>query len=425
MNVAAGPSLGARCAAAVLVAVLGTRLVGQDLPPAQPAQPATPPQNPGLLPGQLPTAGPQGQLPVVGRGTAAGPGRVDRPPPNPNDSTWTQLTTPSFAGFPVFPSRLSGYGGYPRSSAAPGLGPVVPRLLASAAPEPPGWPKWARLRDREALPFGPDAALLVRNADRVWWRSEPDAAFVPLFFHDKIVPVRAGAEVQVRHVGEFELLFHDGGRWIALGPADLHIAQMTETEVVGELRSFTRLRLHGSQRAHTLVLPDGSRLRMPPTPLAPAPGSVDAKAALPLPLPPPMLALLGGTAQESADPGGPGFVLLDRADEPGWLGGRLSLFNPGPREVTVTGPLGETKVAPGHRIWLFLRPSEAPVPAGVAAGDAVAALDGAAMRLQAAVDTTVSWCGARIRLSAGCAARFQPIQGRPFDSPATSRPKLP
>ncbi len=422
MNAAAGPSIGARCAAAVLLAAAAARLVGQELP----TRPVPQQQNPSVVPGQLPAAGPQGQLPVVGPGTTSPnvPGRVDRPLPNPNDSTWTQLTAPSFSGFPVFPSRLSGYGGYPRSGAGPGLGPVVMPLVP-APPEPPGWPKWARLRDRAALPFGPETALLVRNADRVWFRSEPESAFVPLFFHDKIVPVRAGAEVQVRHVGEFELLLHDGGRWIALGAADLRVAQMTETEAVCEVRSFTRLRVHGSQRAHTIVLPDGSRLRMPPTPLAPTAGSADGKPALPLSLPPPMLALLGGATKGAADPGGPGLVLLDRADEPGWLGGRMSLFNPGPREVTVTGPLGETKVPSGHRIWLFLRPSEAPVPAGVAAGDAVAALDGADMRLQAAVDTTVSWCGARIRLSAGCNARFLPIQGRPFESSATTRPKLP
>jgi hypothetical protein len=179
--------------ACATVLALCVAVVGQQ--PQQ--QPAPMPTLPGAQQGQQ---GQQGQPGNGRQGTAEQQGPVIDPRPrDPIDPTWTRLQQArQFQGFPVFPTRLSGYGAYPSSGTPPsGFVPVLP----PAGPEVADWPGWLRLRGREALPYSPEVALLVRHTDRVWWRRDPEAAFVPLFFHDKIGALRAGSEVQVRQAG--------------------------------------------------------------------------------------------------------------------------------------------------------------------------------------------------------------------------------
>lgn len=365
------------CAGLVFVAVAGAQV-----PPETPNAPQQPSGRTG--PGQ----------PVEPQS----PG-IDRPPRDPIDPVWSRVQPGRFQGFPVFPSRLSGYGNYPSLGGAPGDRTQVLPTLPPAGPEVADWPGWVRLRGRVALPYTPENALLVRHADRVWWRKGGDDAFVPLFFHDKFASLGAGGEVQVRHAGEFELLLHSSGRLIAQGPTQLHIDAMDGESVAITVRELTRLRLQVLRRAHSLVLPDGSRLSVAaPDPDAPA----DQPAS------------------------GPLVVLIDRAEEPGWYGGRATVFNAGPRAVSLTNAFGETVLPPGHRLSLFLRPPVSPVPGDVVTGDASASLDGDALRLDAPQGGAVSWCGARFQLPPGGTVRFVPMQGRPFEpTPGDQQSKTP
>ncbi|MBL9078683.1 MAG: hypothetical protein JNL08_14330 [Planctomycetes bacterium] len=314
-------------------------------------------------------------------------------PRDPLDPVWGTLPRPSFDGFPVFPSRLSGYGGYPQPARPlqPGQLPTVQfppglmPLLPVAAPEPPGWPAWVRLAEREPLPFAPDRALLVQNSDRVWWRGTTDEPFVPLFFHDKLRALEPGAEVEVRQSGEFELLLHTSSRVVATGPTELRLVAMDAGHVELDLRSFTRLRVQARDRDHVLRLPDGSRL----------------EAAAPAP--------------DEAAPG-PVLLLLQRADEPSRYGGRATIFNIGARPVRWVHAFGTTTLEPDHRVTMFLRPPAIAVGAGLAelGGRAEPTSGGRALDFRGADDAELSWCGARFQVGAGSVLRLDAGQGAPF-----------
>ncbi len=346
------------------------------------AQQAQPPQQPTVPPvfGSYPQPAPQ--EPARPRPPGLDPLPIDRMEPS-----WNRLlqTPAAFQGFPVFPSRLTGYGAYPSSPGA-ALLPLVTPPFGEPAEQVADWPSWLRVRGRAPLPYRPDTALLVRHSDRVWWRATPEDAFVPLYFHSKISAIAAGAEVRVHQTGEFELLLHDSGRVMAQGPTQLRVAELGATEVKLEVPELTRLRVFGYRRVHSLRLPDGSTLSLPPE-------------------------------VPDGEIGGPTQVLLERVDEPAWFGGRAFLFNAGPRDVTLVNALGTTKIPAGHRVTLFLQPSAIPLPAGVDAGQAAASRAGPVLQVDATIAGDVSWCGARFHLPAGGAMRFDPIQGSPFDPP--------
>jgi len=377
------------CLPCVVLLFGGLLPAGSQFPqfPQQPQQPQDPtaPRPPAAF-GQQPA----GTEPVPPRPQTPA---IDRQQRDRLDSAWSQLSQQPFQGFPVFPSKLSQYGAYPLPNAAGGQIPFLLSLPPSE-PEVANWPSWVRLREREPLPFKPENVLIVRNADRVWWRKNASMAFVPLFFHAKLEVAGVGAEVQVRQSGEFELLLHDSGHVIAMGPTELAVTASDATKVAIDVRSFTRLRLHGNRREHAFRLPNGSMLTLPAVP-------------------------------EDTDTPGSIVVLLDRVEEPGWFGGRANVFNAGPRDVTLTDALGTTTLPPGHRLGIFLRQPGAPIPAALDAGDAIARREGPAIHLQDTDGGAVSWSGARFTLGAGGAVRFDPLLGSPFDPPAPAETPRP
>ncbi len=315
---------------------------------------------------------------------------IDQRPPQPRlwlDPAWSRMPRQAeFEGFPVFPSRLSGYGAYP----VPGQGdPGAIPLLPVAPPETPGWPGWLRLRQRDALPFADDLALLVQHADRVWWRREPDDAFVPLYFHDKLRTLPVGAEIEVRQAGEFELLLHTSSRVVALGPTELRLAALTEATVEIDVRRFTRLRVQTSKRDHLFRLPNGSELRI---------GAVPAEG----------------------EPSGEVLVLLYRAEEPSRFGGRATLFNAGSRSVRWQDAYGTHVLPPSHRLTMFLAPVPAPIPAGLVEHGSQGAAAGVALDFPGSDGAALSWCGARFEVGPGRTLRLDPLQGAPF---AAARPQ--
>ncbi len=338
-------------------------------------------QEPGGYPPSTTTpAAPQGQ------GQNPNPGTRPR---DPLDPVWQRPTPPPpFRGFPVFPSRLQGlYPTAPGTGAAGGVTPLAPGLFPfgrlgveplPADDEPAGWPAWARTRDRAPLPFAPDLALLVRNSDRVWFTTGGDEPFVPLFFHDKLRTLSVGGEVQVRQSGEFELLLHSSTRLQARGPNHVRLVALAEDAVEVECRQLTYLRVQASTRRHRVSLPDGSRLEFQAT------------------IEEPMRCDL----------------VLQRADEPAWLGGRATITNFGDNTVDWVHCAGVSKVEPGQQVTFFLQPPTGFVAAPLAATAVSTEKSGEVVLCRAeGAPGNVTWCGARFEVPAGASVRLDPQQG--------------
>jgi hypothetical protein len=334
-----------------------------------------------------------------------------------------------FTGFPVFPSRLAQFGAYPAAAggvpgaaspiANPLLGGSLQGLLGGAAPPPTGrlpisplqallgpagagqfpglagllggglpaaeatdgWPAWASLRGREPLPFAEDLGLLVRHGDRVWWQPPEEEASIPLYFHDKFRTLRAGALVEVKQQGEFEVLLHVTTRIVCRGQTRLRVEELAPDRVRLALPTLSRVQLRGQSRSHEFLLPDGSRL------LFPAASGPDAGAC---------------------------DVLIERPPEPGWLGGRAVMFNSGQRDVQWVHATGTTTLPPGHRLAFFLTPPTAPMTPSFVADGGTPEFQNGQVSVQAADGAVVRWSGARFTLPAGAVLQIDPLQGDPF-----------
>ncbi|MFN6192591.1 MAG: hypothetical protein ACK5BN_02060 [Planctomycetota bacterium] len=351
-------------------------------------------------------AGPMGQMGMAGRqpgliGQPANPQQGLRLPGarNPFQVQWGQPQSLQLgAGFPVFPSQLSALFGVMSPSGAanvPGLGKLL--LPSGPAPaEPPGWPAWVRTRGREPLPFAPDVGLLIRHAERVWWRPDAGEPFVPLAFHDKLRTLSAGAEVEVRSVGEFELLLHSSTRLSARGPTQLRVQKLGADDVVLIAAKLTWLRFAASGRSHDIELPGGHRVRIAPPPPATVPSF--------LPSPVPLATALPGVTD----------LVLARADEPGWLGGRATISNLGTTEVTFVHATGEIALPPRHRLAFFLATAGDAVPTALTAVDVEKAVAGPVVVYRAETAGKVAWSGAEFSLPPGARLRLDPQQGAPF-----------
>jgi hypothetical protein len=334
------------------------------------------PQGPGQQPGQQP-----GQYPVGGFVRPPLEQAPAQAPPWANPFSPPDTGIAPFQGFPTFPPALGGYGGYPQPPRAlvtppePGAGAAPPPLL----PEPPAWPSWLLVRATEPVPFGPDRAVLMRSADRVWFRTPDEEAFVPLYYFDKMRGIPAGTEIEVRRSGEFQILCHDGSRLYSFGPADLKVAALEEARVRLEWRSLTHLRIVCRNRPHEIALPDGSTVR---------------------------------TAAEQ-DSAGPVDLRLERRD------GRVSVFNAGVRAASLVTPFGEQPLEPGSRAFLLLVPPDPAVPAPLSHVGIAAERRGRELLCRGAEGGEVTWCGARFDLPAGTTLLLDPLQGSPFDTPPT------
>lgn len=397
--------------AAMALLVSPGRVVGQIQTPQIPQSPTQQqpqqPQQPGNTGPQDPAALQQPGLPPLG---APLPGSQQADPfysmsplsslRQRMESRWTEPQAQAFQGFPVFPSQLAGYGSYP-GFGLPTLGVGLPP--GPAPDEPPGWPAWARTRDKTALPFAPELALLIRHADRVWQRANAEEPFVPLFFHDKLRTLEAGAAVEVRQTGEFELLLHKSTRLIARGPSGVELVKMTAAEVQLRIVSLSWLRIVVSARDHVIDLPGGSSLQI----AAPAAAGAAGTPTF-LPLPVPMTAPMPGVTD----------LVLTRAAEPAWLSGRATLTNLGSTDVRWRHAGGEVVLPPSHRLTFFLASGQQQLPAGLEVSGASSELVDGAMVCRAQGPGRATWCGAGFELPAGAALRLDPQQGRPFDPPA-------
>jgi len=378
----------------------------------QPALPSSPSLgDPSALQGGQGGATAQPQNPAFPAGTANSgqvPGLLPSPyGVEPVNSIWVlPRNLPTFQGWPVFPSQLSGYGAYTNAGAPPtalqegDAKPSLPLLpfspgFAEVPPEPPpGWAGWSRIEGAPPLPFAPDLGLLVRHAERVWWRADAEEPFVPLPFHDKLRVVRAGAAVEVRQAGDFELLLHDSTRLSASGSTALQIVQLAADGVRIDVGRLTWLRLGAVGRAHTLLLPDGSTVAIAATKPA------DGEAAF-VPSPSPTTPPAAGVTD----------LVFERTDEPAWLGGRATISNLGTTEVTWRHRAGDVVLAPMHRVTFFLTAGAAPIASEVVVTGGSAERDGARTVCRAPTGGTAAWSGARFELPPGGSVVFDPLVG--------------
>lgn len=377
--------------------MLGLALL--SLAPRAPMQ--QPPGAPGSQGGMNPAASTQDPWSAPPPTTAPQYPGVLAPVGDPANSVWALPRAPgAFAGWPSFPSQLSGYGSYPAAAPgadgaavdAPELAALLPFLLGSAKAVPPaaGWPGWSLPKGRAGLPYAPDLGLLVRHSDRVWLQAGPGEPFVPLPFHDKLQLVRAGAGVEVRRIGEFEVLLHDSTRLFARGPTAVRIDELAASTVRIDLRGFTWLRVGAVGRAHAIALPDGSTLRIAGG--APAEGAPAYR-----PSPSPVTWPQRGVAD----------LLLQRADEPGSYRGRATMTNLGAVPVVWHHAGGETVLDQGHRVAFFLEPP------GPRIGDALELVacseesQGARTVCRSPGGGTAAWSGARFSVPAGGTVVFE------------------
>jgi hypothetical protein len=298
-------------------------------------------------------------------------------------SIWSDRVSAPQQGFPTFPSSLGGYGGLfpppPQLFAAPSLPEFLPAPIP-AEPQPPDWPSWVRLRSNAQLTYQADRALLVRSSDRVWFRTPSEDAFVPLYFFDTARTLETGSEVRVQKTGEFLLHLFSGGTVISLGPVELKLGKLEESQVRLEFTRFTNLLLRCGSCAHEFVLPDGSLLQVPQVPPE-----------------------TGSSAQ----------LRLGRHDEPGWISGRAYIYNSGDIDVTWQTPFGDVVLKPGQEVLFFLDPPRTPLPAGLKTDTTADRVD-RRLRCRAVREGQVTWSGVRFRLPAGAVLEIDPLLGRPF-----------
>lgn len=379
-------------AAGAAAQIPGSNTGYQPYAPVSQGQAGMPP-----MPGAQGQGAAQAQGPIVPQQPFV-PGTQSPGATNPFQARWSQPRPLQLSrGFPIFPSQFAQLGGY--ATTPDQLASPTASLLPSPAPEgddPMGWPSWARLKSKQPLPFAPNAALLIRHAERVWFRAEAAEPFVPLAFHDKLRGLAPGASVEVRSIGEFELLLHNSSRLIARGPTLLHVDELAEGKVALRVPTVSWLRVATTGREHAISLPGGGTLRIAAPPASVVPSF--------LPAPVPMSAPLPGVTD----------VVVDRLYEPGWLGGRATVTNLGSTSVTWTSHAGDVAIAPGQRIVFFVTPPDEPLPADLAPGGASRAADGDVAVCRAGQDTSVSWSGAAFALPKGATVRFEPQQGRPF-----------
>lgn len=340
----------------------------RPLPPGGPQQGA-PGQAQQPMPGQNPL------LPLMQ--TGQDPRNQQQQPQNPLDRPFVQPQAPPGMGFPDFPPSLR-WGGYPVPTGflqppqfPPGTLP--PPLL----PQAPDWPSWIRHKARYELPYEPDHAVVVRMAERVWYRTPDEPAFVPLYHFDKIRPLPGGSEVQIRQRGEFLLLLHEGSRVYSHGVTTMKLAQLDEKLLRMELQAFTSLELLVRERACELALPDGTTLVVP-----------------------------AGKELE-----GPAYFRL-RRDET-----RASLFNGGHRTAVLRTALGEQPFEPARRTFLLMVPPEPAIAQTLSHPGVEVLRQDARLDCKGGPDGQVIWSGARIALPAGSTLRIDALQGQPFAPP--------
>jgi len=286
------------------------------------------------------------------------------------------LYRPGYQGFPQVFRSIPSYPTLPG-----GLSPKMPTGLDELSagwqptPLPEGtertWPSWMApgLPEEERSP-SPDRVILARTADRVWFLERDEPAFVPLAFYDKFRVMRKGSAVEVRHKGEFEMVFHDGGVLVAYGPTRIGVLDLNAGSAELEIRVFRNLWLEANSRPVRLVLPDGSE------------------------------------------------VIAERAEV--YLeteGGRAQICNNGPSPVRWLSRVGELALQPSHRVQVLVAPPTHRylAPELQVAGDVQLERQGRKLEVRGSGDGgVITWSGTRVTVPDGATLRIDALAGQRF-----------
>ncbi|MEZ5965825.1 MAG: hypothetical protein R3F56_18460 [Planctomycetota bacterium] len=304
-------------------------------------------------------------VPAPGSQNASGAGSSQFP--------GVQQSSPEFRGFPSVTNR-QGFGAYPNY---PGLAPsakIDPQAVPPVGPLRPAglWPSWLTLgRSDDSVRVRPDRALLVRNAERVWYRPAGEPVYVPLPFHDNVREVEAGAAVQVRtHTGEATLVFHDGATLRATGSLSVEVRILADAVAELDLHNVHRAWLDAKARPVHLRLPDASVL--------------EVAGAL---------------------------VYLARDGE------RLTVCSYGPAGATLRSPLGTVEVPRTRQVQTLM----SPLPDGWVStvldvdGTVRARAEGRRVAVEGGNEGgSLEWSGARVRLSPNQRATVDALAGEVF-----------
>lgn len=349
----------------------------QQLPQSQWQQGQQQPQNPQGVP-----SAPQG-------------GFANRPQYDPNGLFPTWVRPDAFQGFPQFPPSLGSLQMQPTGvGQLSGLGQLPP----PAVPLAPDWPAWVKKKRPDALPYEASVAVLVRQADRVWFRTGDEDASVPLYHYDNARPITEGADVEVRTTGEFLLLLHGGSRVASFGTCKAKLGTLDGSGARVDFADLTWLDLSVAKRSLVCKLPDGSELEIPKV-----------------------------SPEQDGQPGfGDAHVRIERAIEPGHYSGRAIVFNHGARSVVWHTALGDVTIVPGFRVTLFLSDSTQALSAPLREDSAAAMANGEKRVWDAVENGAVTWSGARFDLPTGARLEVDPLLGDPFAPNArNTAPALP
>ncbi len=249
----------------------------------------------------------------------------------------------------------------------------------------PDWPSWIKQKELVDLPYDVGVAALVRQADRVWHRAPGEDAFVPLYHYDTMRALLPGHEVRVPHTGDFLVLLYGGGRLASTGQGELRIDKLDDKGARIAIKSFSRLELDLPKLGAVLALPDGSELQVDEAP-ADTEGPVKGLAR----------------------------IHLSRDIEPGFYGGRATIWNGGNRSARWQHKTGTVQLDPGYRVTVFLTPPPTPLSGALVQTNVEASVDGPRRRWSASQDGSVTWSGARFALSSGEQLTIDPMLGDPF-----------
>ncbi len=178
------------------------------------------------------------------------------------DREGMQQLFPYYEGLPTYPSNVPGYGGYPGTGKSPDEieAGKIPGLERSPA-DKNRWPSWIEGgMGKQLISATPQQAVLVRTADRVWFRPPEERAFIPLVFYDRFRFMTAGSQVEVRGKGEFQLILHAGGDIRSRGPCSMTVTVMDATEVGLQLRDAAQMWIKAGLRPFRVTMPDGTEL---------------------------------------------------------------------------------------------------------------------------------------------------------------------
>ncbi len=295
---------------------------------------------------------------------------------------------PEFQGFPTFPPNDTGDGGFPLPPMSLLALPEFPagRLPPPALEPRDDWPSWIRLElEAGTGAFAPSRAVMVRGTDRVWFLAPGEPAFVPLAYYDKVRVLEGGSQIQVRNQGEFQVTFYGGTRMLSQGPVALQVQELSEERIALQLDNVTRVHLNCRSQPVVVQLLGSTLLQM-----------------------------------DQSTPAGTDLFLQREADH-------VWVHNWGPGTVLLRNPLRPqgVELPPDHRVSLWVAPHRAPVLA------ADLSLEGALQTLEhqgrlevtgSSGGGTVTWSGARIRVTEGSVLNLDSLGGGSFPRTGDRQP---